>query len=60
MGKVMYKVTIGTLFIDGVKYSRGDVVKLTEEQAVPYGVNLELAPQPKPKRTRKKKVSDEG
>jgi len=56
----MYKVTIGTLFIDGIKYSRGDVVKLTEEQALPYGVNLELAPQPKPKRARKKKVSDEG
>jgi len=54
----MYKVTIGTLFIGGVKYSRGDVVKLTEEQARPYGVKLE--PVPKPKRTRKKKVTDEG
>jgi len=51
----MYKVTIGTLFIDGVKYSRGDVVKLTEEQAIPYGVNLEPAPKPK-RAPRKKKV----
>jgi len=53
----MYKVTIHTLFVDGVKYSRGDVVKLTEEQAMPYGVKLE--PAPKPKRTRRKKVSNE-
>jgi hypothetical protein len=57
MGAFMYKVTIHTLFVDGVKYSRGDVVKLTEEQAMPYGVKLE--PAPKPKRTRRKKVSNE-
>jgi hypothetical protein len=32
---------------------------LTADQAVPHGTNLELVPEPQPKRTRKKKVSNE-
>lgn len=55
----MYKVTIGTLFVDGVKYCRGDVLKLTADQAVPHGTSLELVPEPPAKRTRKKKVLHE-
>jgi len=54
----MYKVTISTLFIDGKKHVRGDMVDITEEQAVPHGTNLELVVV-KPKRaTRKKKAED--
>tara|TARA_X000001382_G_scaffold101608_2_gene76253 strand:+ start:2120 stop:2299 length:180 start_codon:yes stop_codon:yes gene_type:complete len=54
----MYKVVIGTLFIDGKRYVRGDMVDLTDSQAVPHGTNLEFVPAPpKPKRApRKKKV----
>jgi len=55
----MYKVTIGTLFVDGVKYCRGDVLKLTADQAVPHGTCLELVPETPVKRTRKKKVLHE-
>ena len=50
----MYKVVVGTLWVDGVKYCRGDTVKLTAEQAATHGVRVELAE--KPKRTRKKKA----
>jgi len=54
----MYKVTISTLFIDGKKHVRGDMVDITEEQAVPHGTNLEFVAV-KPKRaTRKKKAED--
>lgn len=54
----MYKVTISTLFIDGKKHVRGDMVDITEEQAVPHGTNLELVAV-KPKRvTRKKKAEN--
>ena len=54
----MYKVTISTLFIDGKKHVRGDMVDITKEQAVPHGTNLELVAV-KPKRaTRKKKAED--
>lgn len=53
----MYKVVIGTLFIQGVKYRRGDMVKLTEDQAASHGTSLEFVPE-KPKRApRKKKVA---
>jgi hypothetical protein len=52
----MYKVTISTLFINGKKHVRGDMVDLTPEQAVPHGTNLEFVAA-KPKRApRKKKV----
>ncbi len=54
----MYKVVTGTWFIDGKRYVRGDMVDLTDSQAVPHGTNLEFVPAPpKPKRApRKKKV----
>lgn len=57
-----YKVTISSLFINGVKYRRGDIVDL--ESGDVYGVNLELVPDEpvieKPKRrTRVKKVNNE-
>ena len=56
----MYKVVIGTLFIEGKRYVRGDMVDLTDSQAVPHGTNLEFVvspPKPKAKRApRKKKV----
>ena len=33
----MYKVTISTLFIDGKKHVRGDMVDITAEQAATFG-----------------------
>ena len=54
-----YQVTVGTLFIDGKKHRRGDVVEVKD--ATPYGVRLEPVAEveaPKPKRTRKKKAAE--
>ncbi len=57
-----YKVTISSLFVNGVKYRRGDIIDL--ENGDVYGVNLELVPdvpvieKPK-KRVRVKKVNNE-
>lgn len=58
-----YKVVIGALFVDGVKYRRGDIIDLSNPES--YGVNVEpvvepVVEAPKVKRTRRKKVSDEG
>jgi hypothetical protein len=55
-----YKVVISALFVDGVKYRRGDIIELSNPDA--YGVNIEPHIElPKPvKKTRRKKVSDEG
>jgi len=56
-----YKVTVGTLFIAGQKYRRGDVVDLAD--ATMYGTNLEPVievEKPKPARKpRAKKVAAE-
>ena len=51
-----YKVVVGTLWVDGKKHKRGDVIDLAD--AGQYGVNVEPyhAPKPKPapkRRTRK-------
>lgn len=43
-----YKVVISSLFIDGVKYRRGDVVEL--ENGEVYGVNLEPVSEPEPEK----------
>ena len=52
----MYKVTISTLFIDGKKHVRGDMVDLTPEQAAAYSNNLEQCEAPKPKAKPKAKA----
>lgn len=56
----MYKVVIGSLFLDGKKYVRGDMLDITEDTAQAFGTNLEFVPEPpKPKAKRaprKKKV----
>jgi hypothetical protein len=54
----MYKVTISTLFINGKKHVRGDMVDITEEQAVPHGTNLELVAVKRKRATRKKKAEN--
>ena len=54
----MYKVTISTLFIDGKNHVRGDMVDITEEQAVPHGTNLELVAVKRKRATRKKKAEN--
>ena len=56
-----YKVVISCLHLDGKKV-RGDVIELTEAEAKKHGTKLEPYFEPKPvvKRTRRKKVSDEG
>lgn len=59
-----YKVTVGTLFIDGVKYRRGDIVETDQElgtRAEPY-VEPDIKPDieaPKPKRKRRTKAQIE-
>ena len=55
-----YKVVISCLHLDGKKV-RGDVIELTEAEAKKHGTKLEpYFEPPKVKRTRRKKVSDEG
>ena len=56
-----YEVTVGSLFIDGKKHRRGDVVEV--KNAAPYGVRLQPVIEveveaPKPKRTRRKKAAE--
>ena len=55
-----YVVVVGTLFIAGQKYRRGDVVELSEEAASQYGVRLdpiiEKAPEPV-RKTRSRKAA---
>lgn len=56
-----YKVVISCLHLD-TKKVRGDVVELTEEEAKKHGTKIEPYFEAKPvvKKTRRKKVSDEG
>ncbi len=51
----MHKVTISTLFIDGKKHVRGDMVDLTADQAAKYGNSVEPCDAPKPKAKAKPK-----
>lgn len=53
----MYKVTISTLFIDGKKHVRGDMVDLSAEQAAAFGNNVEPCDAPKPKAKPKAKAA---
>ncbi|MEK9985066.1 MAG: hypothetical protein VW879_10015 [Opitutae bacterium] len=53
----MYKVTISTLFIDGKKHVRGDMVDLSAEQAAAFGNNVEPCEAPKPKAKPKAKAA---
>lgn len=46
-----YKVVISALFIDGVKYRRGDIIELSNPEL--YGVNIEPVVEAKPKRRKK-------
>ena len=53
-----YKVVISTLFVDGVKYKRGDIIETDQD----YGTNVEPyieAEDPKPKRKRRTKAEIE-
>lgn len=54
-----YEVTVGTLFITGQKYKRGDTVELSEDTAVHYGVRLQpVVEKPKPvRKARTKKAA---
>lgn len=52
-----YKVTVGTLFVDGVKYKRGDIVETDQELGTRAEPVPEIeAPKPKPKRKRRTKA----
>jgi hypothetical protein len=42
-----FKVVISSLFVDGKKKTRGDIVDLTQVEAAKYGVNLEHHVEPK-------------
>ena len=54
----MYKVVIGSLFLNGKKHVRGDMLDISEDTACAFGTRVEFVPEPpKPKRApRKKKV----
>lgn len=41
-----HKVVISALFVDGVRYSRGDIVDVANPEI--YGVKLEPVSEPKP------------
>jgi hypothetical protein len=53
-----FKVVISSLFVDGKKKTRGDIVDLTQAEAAKYGVNLEphVEPAEKPKVVRKPRI----
>ena len=51
-----YKVVMTTLFINGKKYRRGDVVELSDKEAAAQGTRIEPAIEPAKKRGRPKKV----
>lgn len=53
----MHKVTISTLFIDGKKHVRGDMVDLSAEQAATFGNSVEPCEAPKPKAKPKAKAA---
>jgi hypothetical protein len=60
MGK--YKVVISTLFVDGKRYRRGDIIETDLDlgtRVEPYIEPVVEAPAPKPKRTRKRTVKVE-
>ena len=59
----MYQVVIGTLFINGKKHTRGDIVSMSDADAEKYGTRLskftpEVKEAPK-RRGRPKKVTNE-
>jgi hypothetical protein len=49
-----YKVTSSTLWVDGIKYKRGDVVDTDLDFGTRVELYVEPAPVAKPKRTRKR------
>jgi hypothetical protein len=51
-----FKVVISSLFVDGKKKNRGDIVDLTQVEAAKYGVNLEPHTEPKVEPVEKPKV----
>ena len=53
----MHKVTISTLFIDGKKHVRGDMVDISVEQAAALGNSVEPCEAPKPKAKPKAKAA---
>ena len=60
MGK--YKVVISTLFVDGKRYRRGDIIETDLDLGTRVEPHIEPAveaPAPKPKRTRKRTVKVE-
>lgn len=57
-----YKVTVSTLFVDGVKYKRGDIVETDQELGTRAELLTDIEPDieaPKPKRKRRTKAEIE-
>lgn len=56
----MYKVVVGSLFLNSKKHVRGDMLDISEDTARAFGTSVEFVPEPpKPKTKRaprKKKV----
>ena len=51
----MYKVVISRLLLDGKRFSRGDLIELSEQVADSLGVQVERVAEVKRKRGRPKK-----
>jgi len=54
-----YKVVIGTLFVDGVKYRRGDIIETDQDLGTRVEPVVEVAVEEKPKPKRKRRTKAE-
>ena len=54
-----HKVVVGTLFINGVKYRRGDIIETDEDLGTRVEPYVEVIVEEKPKRRRRTKAEME-
>lgn len=55
----MYKVVVGRLLIGKKRYSRGELLDISDKDAIPLGVQVEKVAEVKRKRGRPKKDENE-
>jgi hypothetical protein len=51
----MYKVVVGRLLVGKKRYNRGDLLDISDKDAIPFGVQVEKVAEVKRKRGRPKK-----
>jgi signal peptidase I len=54
-----YKVVVGTLFVDGIKYRRGDIIETDQDFGTRVEPYVEPKVEEKPKRKRRTKAEIE-